>query len=1180
MSEFVHLHVHSEYSLLDGVCRVRELVSRAAELGQTAVAVTDHGVMYGTVEFYKAAKKAGIKPIIGCEVYVAVRSRFDKVHELDSEYTHLVLLCENNVGYQNLIKLVSLAYTDGFYSKPRVDRELLEQYHEGLIALSACLAGEVPRALLRGDPEGALRTVRWYDGVFGRGNYFLELQDHGLPEQKEINPKIIRISHETGVPLVCTNDAHYLTREDAVVQKVLVCIQTNTTMDKPSAMAFEGDEFFVKSSDEMRALFPQIPAAFDNTVSIAERCNVELEFGKIHLPKFDAPGGDSIKYFRELCRAGVERLYGTSPAAEVVRRLEYEMDVIERMGYVDYYLIVYDFVNYAKTHDVPVGPGRGSGAASLCAYCLGITAVDPIRYNLLFERFLNPERVSMPDFDIDFCTEKRQKVIDYVVKRYGSDRVAQIVSLGTMAARAAVRDTARALGVPLSLADRVAKLIPRQLDITLERAESLTPPLRELIESDTQVRGLIDMAKRLEGMPRHASTHAAGVVITALPASDHVPLCLNGDAVTTQYSMTALEELGLLKMDFLGLRNLTVIDNAQSLIRRYQPEFDVGNVSLDDPAVYEMLARGHTDGVFQFESAGVRRVMAGLRPDKFEDLIAVVSLYRPGPIDSIPKYINNRHNPKAVQYAHPLLEPILNVTNGCIVYQEQVMQIFRELAGYSLGRADIVRRAMAKKKHDVMERERKVFIFGTGEVEGCVRRGVPENVANGIFNEMSSFASYAFNKAHAAAYAMIAYWTAWLKCHAPREYMAALLTSVVGGHRMAGYVAECGRLGIAILPPSVNESGIGFIVSDNSVRFGLLAVKNIGWGLIHELIAEREEHGRFTGFFNFCERMAAYREFNIRALDSLICCGALDEMGASRRSMRENAETMLAMAQQAGRRRISGQMDLFDMSGDDAAGEPLLPVVDEYLYDELLKIEKEVTGLYISGHPLEPYLSFYGEGGGIVRMDEVLLSIEDAAGEYGDGDEITVLGMLSSVRKKSTKNDQLMATAVIEDPFGSMEMLIFPRVLAQHAALAQSGAMVIVKGRISVRDDEQPKLLADKITPPPVAGTSPKVGDTVITGNSTAERSKKPAIPPTADKPLGKVPPGLYLKVSSEQGEDYARAKLVTAVFDGEVPLYFRFADSGKAVRAPRGMFVSPNEPMIKELKRILGDGNVILAGI
>ena len=1184
MAGFVHLHVHSEYSLLDGACRIEGLVSRAKALGQDAVAITDHGVMYGAIEFYKAAKKAGVKPIIGCEVYVAARTRFDKVHELDGEYAHLVLLCKNETGYRNLVKLVSAGWTEGFYSRPRVDHELLEQYHEGLICLSACLAGEIPRALLRGEPDKAKETALWYDRLFGRGNYYLEIQDHGLGEQKSVNPHIIRIARETGIPLVCTNDAHYLAREDARVQRVLLCIQTNTTVDEPSKMAFETEEFYLKSEEEMRSLFPAVPEAFDNTVKIAEQCRLEFEFGHTQLPEFHPPEGeDSVSYFRRQCWEGLHRLYGENPDSAVKERLQYELDTIEQMGYVDYYLIVNDFVQYAKSHDIPVGPGRGSGAASLCAYCIGITGIDPIRYNLLFERFLNPERVSMPDFDIDFCNEKRQRVIDYVIDKYGADHVAQIVTFGTMAARAAIRDVARALGLPYATADQTAKLVPWELKMTLDKALSQSKQLRELYETNPQVHELIEMAKKVEGMPRHASTHAAGVVITAKPVSDYVPLCLNGDLVATQYTMTVLEELGLLKMDFLGLRNLTIIDDAQTMIRRKNPDFDIRSISMDEPAVFEMMTQGNTEGVFQFESAGMKRVLGNLMPDCFEDLIAVIALYRPGPMDSIPRYINNRHHPEQVRYRHPKLAPILDVTYGCIVYQEQVMQIFRELAGYSLGRADIVRRAMSKKKHDVMEREHDIFIHGltredgTVEVEGCLRRGVPADVAEAVFGEMSSFASYAFNKAHAAAYAMVAYQTAWLKCFCPREYMAALLTSVLeGSGKVAAYIAECGRLGIAVLPPSVNESQTGFtVVEDRGIRFGLLAVKNLGRGLIAELIREREENGPYRSYYSFCERLSSRREFNRRALESLIRCGALDGLGANRHQMLESIDVFLGMLEEQNRRSLSGQIGFFDSPEDEGYGEPALPDLPEFSYAELLAMEKEITGLYITGHPLQPYAEMYGRVRAS-RIDQILASVDEGGGDYRDGETVTLLGMVGAVRQKTTRSNAAMAYVVLEDLYGSMELLVFPRVLSVNLGLLKPGNVLLVRGRLSMREDEEPKLLADAFETAPEPGGPLPPGFAPMAVRRT-DKQEVSSDPPASSVKKTAAPPGLYLRVSSKGGPDYRRACLVTGIFDGPAPLYFRFRDSGKLLRAPLSMGVWPNEVMLRELRRILGEENVAM---
>ena len=860
---FAHLHVHSEYSLLDGACRIEPMLDKIKSMGQTSVALTDHGVMYGVVDFYKAAKARGLNPIIGCEVYVAPRSRFDKVHGIDNERYHLILLCKNNTGYKNLIKLVSEGWVNGFYTKPRVDKELLEQHHEGLIALSGCLAGEVARALERNDYEEAKKVAEWYNGVFGDGNYYLEIQNHGLDEQLRINPMLISLSKELNIPLAATNDAHYVDKQDSKIQQVLICIQTNHTLGEDTGLEFGTQEFYLKSEEEMREAFSECPQAVDNTAKIAEQCHVEFEFGKTKLPHFDVPDGWShFDWFANLCRNGLKERYGDSPPQEYIDRLEYELGIIDKMGYTDYYLIVHDFIRYAKSVGIPVGPGRGSGAASICAYCIGITGIDPMKYNLLFERFLNPERVSMPDFDVDFCFERRGEVIDYVIDKYGADHVAQIVTFGTMAAKAAIRDVGRAMGMSYSAVDNIAKQIPNELNITLEKALKRSAEFKALYDKDTEAHELIDTAMKVEGMPRHASTHAAGVVITHDPVVSYVPLARNDEAIVTQFTMTTLEELGLLKMDFLGLRTLTVIRNAEKAIRNTDPSFSIENIDMEDRQVFDMLCAGQTEGVFQFESAGMRSVLSQLKPESVEDLIAVISLYRPGPMDSIPTYIENRHNPAKIKYKTPKLKSILDVTYGCIVYQEQVMQICRELAGYSYGRADIVRRAMSKKKHDVMLRERDSFVNGAvdenGNIlcEGAVRRGVPAGVANEIFDEMISFASYAFNKAHAAAYAFVAYRTAWLKCHYPCEFLAALLTSFLDNSgKVAQYINECSRLGIKILPPHVNRSTEAFEVSDGNIHFSLLAVKNLGRGFIRRMVDERTMNGDFKDFYDFCRRM-------------------------------------------------------------------------------------------------------------------------------------------------------------------------------------------------------------------------------------------------------------------------------------------------------------------------------------
>lgn len=1159
---FAHLHVHTEYSLLDGACRMERLLDAAKEMGQTAVAITDHGCMYGVVEFYKAAKKRGIQPILGCEVYVARRTRFDKVHELDGENRHLVLLCENETGYHNLLALVSKAWVEGFYSKPRVDLDLLREHHEGLIALSACLAGEIPRALTRGDYEGAREAALRYEGIFGRGNFYLELQDHGMAEQKRINPQLIRLSRETGIPLVATNDCHYIAPEDSRMHRVLLCIQTGRTIEDENAMEFGSEEFYFKSEEEMRALFPDVPEAADNTVKIAQRCQVELEFGKTKLPAFFTPdGSDNLEFFRRLCQEGLIRRYGEDPPQEYRDRLEYEICVISQMGYVNYYLIVWDFIRYARSVGIPVGPGRGSGAGSLAAYCVGITNVDPMRYDLLFERFLNPERVSMPDFDIDFSDERRDEIIGYVVDKYGADHVAQIVTFGTMAARGALRDVGRALNIPYNKVDQVAKLVPLSLGMTLDTAMKQSKELREKVEADPQVKELWDMARKVEGMPRHASTHAAGVVITDKPVMDYVPLSKNDDAVVTQYTMTAIEELGLLKMDFLGLRNLSVIDHAEKLVRRREAGFSIEAAPEDDGAVFRMLSEGHSEGVFQLESPGMKRLLVQAQPACVEDLIAIISLYRPGPMQFIPQYLESRKNPESVHYRHPLLRPILEPTGGCIIYQEQVMQIFRDLAGYSLGRADIVRRAMAKKKHDVLEREREVFLHGqqredgTWEVDGCLRRGVDQQTALELFKEIESFASYAFNKPHAAGYAVVAYQTAYLKCHYPCEYMAALLSSVLGQTgKVAEYIEECGRLGISVLPPHVNYSDTGFTVVGKSIRFGLLAVKNLGRNVIARMVAERRAAGEFTSFYNFCKRMAG-RDLNRRAIESLVKCGALDGLGNNRREMLLAVERVLDSLEADKRRNVEGQMGFFDAPGSAQGGEPPLEKTEDFSAADKLNMEKEVTGMYLSGHPMAAYAGFYQEGG-YARMDEILQSAgERETGRYQDGQWVTLLGMVVGVRKKATKNNAQMAFATLEDMYGAITALVFPKVLEQYGSLLYEGAVVAVQGKLSFTEDKAPELVCQSLG--------------------------KPADPVSVKAPAGKpVRPGLYLRLSSQKDPRYDKAMRYIAVFDGgATDLYLTFQDTGKLLRAPAKFRVEINRPLLRALKELLGAENVAYYG-
>lgn len=1169
---FTHLHLHTEYSLLDGACRIEQLMDEVQRLGQTSVAVTDHGVMYGVIDFYRAAKKRGIKPIIGCEVYMAARTRFDKIHALDSERYHLILLCENETGYKNLIKLVSEGFVTGFYTKPRIDRELLEKYHEGLIALSACIAGEIPRALLSGDYEGAKKKALWYRSVMGENNFFLEIQDHGLPEQKRIIPMLAQLSRETGIPLVATNDVHYTSKEDSEMQQVLICIQTNHTLGEDTGMEFQTQEFYLKSEQEMLSLFPDYADAVERTSEIAERCNVEFEFGKTKLPHFEVPGNqDHFEYLKNMAQEGMHLRYGENIPEEYQKRLDYELSVISRMGYVDYYLIVHDFINHARSRNIPVGPGRGSGAGSITAYAIGITGIDPMKYSLLFERFLNPERVSMPDFDVDFCYERRSEVIDYVIEKYGSDHVAQIVTFGTMAARAAVRDVGRVLGMPYNDVDTVAKLIPRELGITIEKAFKSTD-FRALYENDENVRRLIDLSRKVEGMPRHASTHAAGVVITRDTVESYVPLARNDESIVTQFTMTTLEELGLLKIDFLGLRTLTVIDYAKRSIKERVPDFSEDTIDYEDEEVFAMLSSGRTEGVFQFESAGMRSVLMGLKPQRIEDLIAVISLYRPGPMDSIPTYIANRHDPSKIRYKTPMLEGILKVTYGCMIYQEQVMEIFRTLAGYSYGRADIVRRAMSKKKHDVMERERHNFIYGlvnedgTVECEGAVKRGVDEKTANDIFNDMSSFASYAFNKSHAAAYAFVAYKTAWLKCHYPCEFMAALISSVLDDTpKVAEYIAECSRLGIEVVPPHVNVSSERFTARDGKIYFGLLAVKNVGAGFIREIERERKTGGEFTSFYSFCKRMQD-KEFNKRAVESLIKCGALDGLGANRRQMLYAFPEIAAELENDRRRNIDGQLGFFDAVPSEAYnGEYKMPTLEEMDRRELLRLEKEMTGLYLMGHPMAEYEQL-AERLGCANTAE-LRSADEVGGIYKDESRVELLCIITNVRKKITKNNTTMAFVTAEDVFGSIEVIVFPKTYEQQTQLFAEGNIVLIHGRLSVREDEEAKLVCESVEPCPPADAKKKVSEQVRQAASTDARPQKKAASKT---------PGLFLRFAGEDCPEIERAQRILDFFDGNKTVYFFYCDTKKYIRQPFSHSADVNEPMLKELRRILGEDNVI----
>lgn len=1158
---FTHLHVHTEYSLLDGACRIDGLFDRVKELGQTAIAITDHGVMYGCVDFYKAAKAAGIKPIIGCEVYVATRGRQDKVSRIDGS-NHMVLLCKNETGYKNLIKLVSAGFIEGFYSKPRIDKQLLEQHHEGLVCLSACLAGEIPQALLAGDYEKAKASALYFNDLFGQGNYYIEIQDHGLQEQQQVLPLLIRLARETGIPLVASNDAHYLRKDDSKMQSILICIQTGKTISDPDRMEFETDEFYIKSTEEMYDLFAIAPDACENTNKIAEMCNFDFDFSKSHLPYFTAPDGlDNQVYFEKLCQDGLKQRYGKGITPEIQQRLAYEIDVIKRMGFTNYYLIVFDFIHYAKSQGIPVGPGRGSGAGSIAAYCVGITDIDPIRYNLLFERFLNPERVSMPDFDIDFCYERRQEVIDYVNRKYGADHVAQIITFGTMAARAAIRDVGRVMDIPYAQVDAVAKMVPMELKMTLRRALEVSAELKAQYNSDDQIKDLIDTASKIEGMPRHASTHAAGVVITPEPADEYVPLAANDGVPVTQFTMVTVEELGLLKMDFLGLRTLTVIHDAEQMIRCREPEFAVQNISYEDKATYEMLGRSETEGVFQLESSGMKQVLLGLHPESLEDIIALISLYRPGPMDSIPTYLRNRQQPDRVSYKTPQLAHILDVTNGCIVYQEQVMQICRELAGFSLAQADNVRRAMSKKKHKIMEQERKHFVHGNKtpgqECKGCVANGISEKIANEIFDDMTSFASYAFNKSHAACYAYVAYQTAYLKQHYPSEFMAALLTSVLDNtDKVIVYTGECQRLGIQLLPPNINISAGGFVVDGANIRFGLNAIKNVGRNLIASVERERKTQP-FASLYDFCKRMYG-NEINRRAVESLIKCGAFDETGVTRRTMIENIEGILKSVESNNRKNLDGQLDMFSAMGQESDMDNYhMNPLPEFPISELLQMEKDVSGLYLSGHPLDAYRERISEIGGCRIAD---LTSEDAR-RY-DGKTVHIVCTIIKSKFMTTRSNTMMAFTNVEDLSGTMEILVFPKVLTEFREAIQENAVVVINGRVSVKEEEAPKLVADSIYPiDEYSGQAKK---------QAAERPRQAV----QTKPKAKE--GLYLKLPSQTSPEFEKAVNLLTIFEGPLPVYMYFVDRGELTRAPKNMWTLENDRLQSELKRILGDKNVV----
>ena len=1066
---FTHLHVHTEYSLLDASSKIKELTARAKELGMDSLAITDHGVMYGVIDFYRAARENGIKPIIGCEIYVAPGSRFDReAGSGEDRYYHMILLAENNIGYQNLMKIVSKGFVEGFYYKPRVDDEVLRTYHEGIIALSACLAGEIPRYLSRGMYEEACKSAQKYRDIFGSDNFFLELQDHGIPAQRTVNQGLMRMSQELQIPLVATNDCHYIYKEDVESHDILLCIQTGKKVTDENRMRYEGGQFYVKSEEEMRALFPYAQEALDNTHKIAERCNVEIEFGVTKLPQYDVPDGyTSWEYLQKLCGEGFHKRYPNDDGT-LRERLRYELDVIHSMGYVDYFLIVWDFIHFAKSNGIMVGPGRGSAAGSIVAYSLEITDIDPIRYQLIFERFLNPERVSMPDIDVDFCFERRQEVIDYVVRKYGKDRVVQIVTFGTLAAKGVVRDVGRALDMPYAQCDAIAKMIPGDLGMTLDKALKASPDLREAYESDDSVKYLIDMSKRLEGLPRHTSMHAAGVVISRAAVDEYVPLSRASDgSITTQFTMTTLEELGLLKMDFLGLRTLTVIQNAVRLVEKTTGKpLDIDKIDYNDKKVLESIGTGKNDGVFQLESSGMKGFMKELKPENLEDLIAGISLYRPGPMDFIPRYLKGKNDKASIVYECPQLEPILAPTYGCIVYQEQVMQIVRDLAGYTWGRSDLVRRAMSKKKTKVMEEERQNFVYGNKAegVPGCVANGIDEKVANKIYDEMIDFAKYAFNKSHAAAYAVVSYQTAYLKYYYPVEFMAALMTSVLDNStKVSEYILTCRRMGIEILPPDINEGESGFSVSGNSIRYGLSAIKSVGRPVIEAIIEERKERGVFTTLNDFITRMSG-KDVNKRSIENFIKAGALDCLEGTRKQLLMVYSSVLDSVNQEKKNSMAGQMTLFDLAPeeDKADFELKLPDVGEYPKEELLAFEKEVLGVYISGHPLEAYEEKWRKNISAVTSD-FMLDEETGATKIHDGEKVVIGGMVTAKTIKYTKTNQVMAFFTIEDLVGTVEVIIFPRDYEKYHTYLEEDAKIFVTGRANVEEEKNGKVICEKI---------------------------------------------------------------------------------------------------------------------
>ena len=1141
---FTHLHVHTEYSLLDGSAKIKELIARAKELNMDSIAITDHGAMYGVIDFYKEAKAQGIKPVIGCEVYVASKSRFSK-ENTGFNYCHLVLIAENNEGYQNLIKLVSYGFIEGFYYKPRIDIELLKKYHKGIIASSACLAGPVARNILQVSYEKAKEVALEYDEIFGRGNFFLELQDHGLKEQQIVNHALMRLHNETGIPMICTNDSHYIYKEDSTPHDILLCIQTGKTVNDSDRMRYEGGQFYLKSSDEMYELFPYAEEALENTWKIAQRCNVEFTFHDLKLPRFDVPEGKTAsEYLRELCFDGFYKKY-ENPPDQLKERLIYELDTIEKMGYVDYFLIVWDFIKYSKDNGIIVGPGRGSAAGSIVSYCLSITTIDPIKYDLIFERFLNPERVSMPDIDVDFCYERRQEVIDYVIRKYGEDHVAQIITFGTLAARAAIKDVGRALAMPYADVDRVSKMIPTELGITIKKALNMNPELLKAYNEEKDTRHLIDMSMKLEGLPRHSSTHAAGVVICRDPVMEYVPLNSNDGAITTQYTMTTLEELGLLKMDFLGLRTLTVIQNAVKEIERIHGiKLDMENIPDDDPGVYDMISQGKTEGVFQLESGGMKQFMRELQPTRLEDLIAGISLYRPGPMDFIPKYIKGKNNQNDIQYTHESLKPILNTTYGCIVYQEQVMQIVRDLAGYSLGRSDLVRRAMSKKKASVMAEERKNFVYGIGDdVPGCVKNGIPVDVAEKIFDEMTDFAKYAFNKSHAACYAVVGYQTAWLKYHYPVEFMAALMTSVMDNTpKVSGYIEECKKMGIKLLPPDINEGYAHFSVFDGKIRFGLAAIKNVGKNVIKAVVADREKKGYYKSLTEFCNRLSG-GELNKRCIESFIKSGAFDSFGGKRSQYMSSYKGIIEGIGQAKKNNIEGQLNLFDMGNNIDninSMSDVLPDIDEFPENKILAMEKEILGIYVSGHPLSAYEEILKRKTSCSSRD-FMVDTRDYENPLKDNQSVIIGGLISAVSIKYTKNNKQMAFLSIEDMHGIVEAIVFPNVYEKFSHLITEENVIIIEGRVNISDDENGKIICESIR-----------------GINEPEEEKK------------WLSVGIIIgKSNNIKTEDIIP---ILSKYPGNCPVYIKDIAGGVTFKADRKYWIKPNDNIVSELGSIIGN--------